>query len=213
MSADDNNNNDIPAPDDPESTGERAKAESFAEMVDLMVSGDDLPAVLAQDQRALLEVATLVRSASIEVPLHADRRDALIESALTQAIEGSPSARTVGDSDPAGSPVSAPGITPLRPRNRVLQAIPWAVSAIAAAAAIFLYISRPTDRATTAPPVAAAVEVDTTHQSRPTDALVGEITRDKAEAASSRIDVIYADRMNGFRDMTLRGKRSSGGTR
>lgn len=213
MSADDNNNNDIPAPDDPEATGERARAESFADMVDLMVAGDDLPAVLAQEQRALLEVATLVRSASVEVPLHADRRDALIDSALTQVIEGSPSGRSLRDSDPAGTPVSAPGVTPLRPRNRVLQALPWAVTAIAAAAAIFLYISRPTDRATTAPPVAAAVEVDTAHRSRPADALVGEITRDKAAAASSRIDVIYADRMNGFRDMTLRGKRSTGGVR
>ena len=210
MSADNDHDDIIPDPDDPESTGERAKAESFADLVDLMVDGDDLPGAMAQEQRALLEVATMVRSCSVEVPLHADRRDSLIDQALRRALEQSTATPALSptDSDPAG-PIIAPDITPLRPRTKIVRAIPWAVSAIAAAAAVFLFLSRPSDH-TAAPPVAT---VETSHQSRPSDDLVGEITRDKSDDARARIDVIYADRLDGFRDMTLRGLQSRGGTR
>lgn len=99
-----------------------------------------------------------------------------------------------------------------RRRGRYFRALPWAVAmaSIAAALLLMLWQSRSGPRAPGAPVVAQGTPVpalDTVHRSRPADALIGEIPRPAADAARARIDMIYADRLIGYRDLRLRGDR------
>jgi hypothetical protein len=48
-------------------------------------------------------------------------------------------------------------------------------------------------------------------RSRPADALVGEIQRKSAGDAAARLDSIYSDRLDGYREATLfRSERTRG---
>lgn len=100
-----------------------------------------------------------------------------------------------------------------RRRGRYFHALPWAVAVLSAAAALLVFWqSRSGPLVPDAPDVIAGrVPVvpllDETHRSRPADALIGEIARVDADAARARIDVMYADRLIGYRDLRLRGDR------
>ena len=48
-----------------------------------------------------------------------------------------------------------------------------------------------------------AVKVPSHWKPRPADALIGPISRDRAGDAATRIDAIYADRLDGYRERTL----------
>ncbi len=54
---------------------------------------------------------------------------------------------------------------------------------------------------------AAKFEVPATWKSRPADALIGAIARERAGDAATRIDTIFADRLDGYRERRLRGGR------
>jgi hypothetical protein len=228
--------NDLPrSPDDPTSPAETAQAESFARLVDELVAGGSLPPAMASDERALVEVAAIMRVCvgdPRDVELDASRRDALIEQALLQALDQgrdqhrgersevesderehgavrSGAQEGFSDSD-AGRPEHGPGDGPgdvidlgARRRGRLGTIIPWALTAVAAAAALFLALQRPAPEHTASLPEPASLSE--IHRSRPADALIGQIPRDRAERASDRLDVIYADRMAGYRDLRLRG--------
>jgi hypothetical protein len=229
----DENMNDLPrSPDDPASPAEAAQAESFARLVDQLMTGDSLPPAMASDERTLVEVAAIMRacvSDPRDVELDVSRRDALIDQALLQALEQGRGVRTEAERDedaaadaaagrsgelPQASPADPDGHRPedapddvsdlgARRRARLGKVIPWAFTAVAAAAALFFALQRPApERTASLPEPASLSEV---HRSRPADALIGQIPRDRAERASDRLDVIYADRMAGYRDLHLRG--------
>jgi hypothetical protein len=169
----------------------------------------------------------------LDVELDTSRRDALIDQALLQALEQAPEQnrreRPEGENDPeAASEHDAAGagrfgeLPPARPahpdhapddvidlgarrRGRLGTIIPWALTAAAAAAALFLALQRPAPERTASLPEPAPASVSEVHRSRPADALIGQIPRDRAERASDRLDMIYADRMAGYRDLRLRG--------
>jgi hypothetical protein len=180
----------VPAPDAEASGSERMRAKGFADLVDKAIAGRTLPPAMSADDRALLEVATVIRAASGNVELPAPKRSALVEAALRQAVGGVATA-TSG----AVVPIS-------RARRRW---VPWAVasatSLVAAAAIVLLLVRKPTPLAP--PPVA---EVPTFQKSRPADPLIGPITRDHVGDASSRIDAIFANRLDGYRDRKLAGR-------
>jgi len=180
----------VPDPDAEATATERAHAKTFADLVDKTLSGRTPPAMSADD-RALLEVATVIRAASGNVPLAPGKQRSIVEDALRQAIGG-----------PSTSMPS--GVTPIASRRRWL---PWTVAAgsslVAAAALAMLWLRAP-ERA----PMAAAA-APATWKSRPADPLIGPIAREHAGDASSRIDYIFADRMDGYRDRRL----SRGGKR
>lgn len=99
-----------------------------------------------------------------------------------------------------------------RRRARFFRVLPWAVTtaSVAAALALVLWQDRGAGPSRSASPLVAettAPALDVTHRSRPAGDLVGEIPRARADAARARIDIIYADRMNGYRDLRLRGGR------
>lgn len=186
----------IPEPDDEATPSERARAKTFGELVDKTLSGRTPPAMSADD-RALLEVATVIRAAHGGVELAATKQRSVVEDALRLAIGQKPS---------AGSSLSG------APRNMLARArakrwAPWLVAGastlVAAAALVTLWLRMP--RHVTGETTA---QVPSTWRSRPADPLIGPIARERAGDASARIDYIFADRLDGYRERRL----SRGGT-
>ena len=105
---------------------------------------------------------------------------------------------------PAGASGS---VTPIA-RAKDRRWLPWSVAAttsmLAVAAIILLYMR--TARPLRLSP--AVAEVPPTWTSRPADAVIGPIARERAGDASARIDYIFADRLDGYRERRLsRGGR------
>ena len=75
----------VPEPEVEASTSERMRARSFGELVDKTLTGRTPPAMSADD-RALLEVATVIRAASGNVELAAAKRRSIVEDALRAAL-------------------------------------------------------------------------------------------------------------------------------
>lgn len=173
----------VPEPDAEASPAERAHAKTFADLVDKTLAGRTPPAMSADD-RALLEVATVIRAASGKVELPASTRRSLVEDALKQAVG-------------AAAPSTVVPIT--RARRRWM---PWTVagvsSAVAAAAIALLVLRTPPRTAST-----TATVVPAEQRSRPADSLFGPIARDRAGDATTRIDTIFADRLDGYRAREL----------
>jgi hypothetical protein len=167
----------------PDGEAERAHARRFAELVDQALAGRTPPA-MSTDDRALLEVATVIRAADHELVLAATTRRAIVEDALGQAI---------------GSTASTPTSPPMAARRR--RWVPWAIAgttSVIAAAALALWLRAP-----------AASRPPANWMSRPADLLIGPIARERAGDASARLDHIFADRMDGYRERRLArgGKR------
>lgn len=193
MSTKDDNHDDsdilagrVPDPDDEPTSAERAHAKTFGELVDKALAGRT-PAAMSTDDRALLEVATVIRAAGGEVTLPAAKRAAIIEDALRIAVGGAAAARS----------------TPIAGGKATRRWLPWTIagaSTLVAAAAVFALWARPVHLA---PAAAAAVHVPAAWRSRSADALIGPIERAHAGDAGTRIDAIFADRLDGFRERSL----------
>jgi hypothetical protein len=217
---DDRHKDQVPEPDAPATTAEKARADGFGRLMDKLLAGDALPPAMDSDDRALVEVATMVMAGSREVELAAERRRALIDQALERAVLGKSPARVAeppaaGPKKPGVRQDSSSEVVSLdsRREGKLVHVLPWAVASIAAAAAILLFVTRPS-----APPVAsdqapppAAMELETFHRSRPADPLIGQIAPEASAEASARLDTIYSDRMAGYRDLMFRRRLGGGG--
>jgi hypothetical protein len=173
----------VPDPDAEPSSAELAHARRFADLVDKTLAGRTPPAMSADD-RALLEVATVIRATHGNLDLAPAQRTAVVEDALRQAI--------------GAGPAASASVAPIA-RARARRWAPWAIagaSTLVAAAALAMLWLRPADRR---PPTGVPVE----WTSRPADSLIGPIARDRAGDASARIDAIFADRLDGFRARRL----------
>jgi len=178
----------IPAPEDEATPAERAHAKTFADLVDKTLAGRT-PAAMSADDRALHEVATVIRAAAGNAELATAKRSSLVEGALRQAIGGKTATR--GD------------VTPIA-KARAKRA-PWIVagaSLAVAAAAIVLWLGAPR-RVHVVDHTPAALQDN--WKSRPADPLIGPISRDHAGDASARLDTIFADRLDGYRELRMRG--------
>jgi hypothetical protein len=175
----------VPDPDTEPTPTELSRARRFADLVDKTLSGRTPPAMSADD-RALLEVATVIRSTCGNLELAPSAARAVVEDALRQAI----------GEQPAGAGATGPFA-----RMPMRRWAPWIVAGastlVAAAAVAMLWLRAPAAIG----PASAGVPAEWT--SRPADALVGPIARDSAGDASSRIDAIFADRLDGFRARRL----------
>jgi len=173
----------VPEPDAEMTPSERAQAKTFAELVDKTLAGRTPPA-MSTDDRALLEVATVIRVAHGGLELSAAKKRSLVEEALRRGIGGAAST-TSGD-------VAA--VTPIR-SSRAKRWAPWVVASVsmglAAAAVLVLWLRTPAHDQT-----AQAFSHDD-------DSLIGPIAREHSGDASARIDAIFADRLDGFRDRRL----------
>lgn len=196
----------VPEPDDEPTAAELAHARRFADVVEKTLAGRTPPAMSAED-RTLIEVATVIRATHGNAELAPETQRSIVEDALRQAI-GAP------------SPVQAP-VTPIRARA---PRAPWIIAAmstmVAVAALVMLWLRPapspqsaqlvPPGRAESTPPGRAAESTPVEQQSRPADAVVGPIARDRAGDASTRIDAIFADRLDGFRERKLGAARRGG---
>lgn len=181
----------VPEPDAEATPSERAHAKTFADIIDKTLLGKT-PAAMSADDRALVEVATVIRAANGAIELAPAKQRSLVEDALRQAV-GGVAASTSGS------------VTPIaRARNR--RWMPWAItavsSAVAAAAVLVLWLRAPVTKIVHEP-TAAVARPPASWTSRPADPLIGPIAREQAGDASSRIDYIFADRLDGFRERRL----------
>ncbi len=180
----------VPEPDAEATPSERAHAKTFADIIDKTLLGKT-PAAMSADDRALLEVATVIRAATGTMELAPAKQRSLVEDALRQAV-GGVAANTSGS------------VTPIA-RARGRRWVPWALTAastaVAAAAVMVLWLRAPVTKIVHEPTAAAKLPASWT--SRPTDPLIGPIAREQAGDASSRIDYIFADRLDGFRERRL----------
>lgn len=186
----------VPSPDDSASSSERMKAKTFGELVDKTIAGRTPPAMSADD-RALLEVATVIRATSGKAELSAAKRRSLVEDALRQAVGGTAAS-------------TSSGVAPIA-RARARRWAPWAVataaSLVAAAAILLLWLRGP--ERVVIHETAAVETIPTTWKSRPADPLIGPISREAVGDATSRIDTIFADRLEGYRDRQFaRGRKT-----
>lgn len=185
----------VPEPDAEPTTAERKRAKAFADLIDKTLAGRTPPPAMSADDRALLEVATVIRAASGGLELPAPKLQSVVEDSLRQAMgQGT-----------AGASLA----TPIEHARR-RRWLPWTVagvsSAVAVAAILLLWLRTP-ERV--APPGDVAAQVPATWKSRPADALIGPIEPERAADASARIDTIFADRLEGFRErrFSRAGKR------
>ena len=173
----------VPDPEAEPTPAELAHARRFAELVDKTLA-DRTPPAMSADDRALLEVATVIRAARGQLELAPARQHAVVEHALRRAIGARPG--------PGGS------VTPIA-RASARRWAPWIVagaSTLVAAAALLVLWLRPAE-----PPISWRPPQE--WRSRSADALIGPIARDRAGDASARIDAIFADRLDGFRARRL----------
>lgn len=180
----------VPDPEAEPTPAELAHARRFAELVDKTLSGRTPPAVSADD-RALLEVATVLRATHGSLELLPNKQRSLVEDALRQAI--------------GAHPANSGSVVPIE-RARARRWAPWIVagaSTLVAAAAIAVLWLRSPGSAGHGASVARRTAMPEEWTSRPADSLVGPIARDRAGDASSRLDTIFADRLDGFRARRL----------
>jgi hypothetical protein len=181
----------VPDPGAEATPSERTHAKAFADLIDKALAGRTPPAAMSADDRALLEVATVIRAASGNAELAAAKRSSLVESALRQGIGATAVVRA--------TPIS---------RARAKRFAPWIVagtSMAVAAAAIVLWLGAPRQVNVIERVPTAMHAVPENWKSRSTDSLIGPIERVHAGDASARIDTIFADRLDGYREIRLRG--------
>jgi hypothetical protein len=176
----------VPEPDAEPTAAEKKRAKAFADLVDKAIAGRTPPA-LSADDRALLEVATVIRATSGAIELAGARQRSLVDEALRQAVGQHPS--------------TSLSTTPISAARARRGWVPWSIAVtstvVAAAAVLMLWLRKPAPR-----------ELPETWQSRPSDPLIGPIPAERAGDASARLDYIFADRLDGYRDRMLsRGGR------
>lgn len=195
------------SPDEPASPDEAARARAFAGLVDDLLAGRALPADADADEdaRSLVDTAAIMR-ANLGPSEHAPVRvSALIDDVLARAREragATPEGVPEAGGDGPGALPDAGVIDLAARRSRLVRYAPWGLSALAAAAALVFALRTP---APAVRPEQPETQLSMMHRSRPADPLVGQIPRARADRASERLDIIYADRMAGYRDLSLRG--------
>jgi hypothetical protein len=152
--------------------GERRAAERFGKLVDGMLEGQHAPPAMDADDRALLEAATVLHATLGQPGLAPARRDA----AIAAALGGSTGTRT----PVRRSSTTAP---PVRARRRWLAPAVAAASLVVAAGLSVFLLSRPAEHAR----VTGLRSVD--------EVLGQPIGREAAGAASARLDLLLADRL------------------
>ena len=194
---------DVPDPDAEPTAAERAHAKAFGALVDKTLATGRTPPAMSADDRALLEVATVIRATRGSLELPPSKQRSVVEDALRQAVGG-------------GSGSSLSSGAPVIPIKRGW--VPWAVAAtttlVAAAAIVLLIIRRPQVVTIEQPTAGLQQPVIPEHwKSRPTDDLIGKIAgecpgeartfecaKEATVKTSARIDTIFSDRLSGYRE-------------
>jgi len=177
--------------DEPPTKEELAEAKALATRMDDLLGGASMPAVLDAEERELAELGSMIHASYNPVQLDAAKQSSLIEAALAQ---GAGVAQSEGNDDLA------------KARAKRMARLPFFIGGLVAAAAIALLVMRPSpkEQHRESAPIARMMELPTSQQSRPGDALIGKIAPQDSAAAGVRIDRLYGDRMSGYRALQYR---------
>jgi len=193
----------VPEPLDEASPSERTHARTFADLVDKSLVGR-APAAMSAEDRALLEVATVIRATRGKAELAPARARSIVEDVLRGAVGAA-----------AAAPAQVRSIATARSRRVAPWAVAGASTLVAAAAVLALWLRGPSTVEVVE--VEAEADIPTSWTSRPADPLIGPIARAQAGDASARIDYMFADRLDGYRErrLTVAGRAAGGqgGTR
>jgi hypothetical protein len=91
--------------------------------------------------------------------------------------------------------------------QRLRRLFPWGVAAVAAAAVLITVATRAQpDRAEEATSSSSSTDpsINFLFRSRPSDPLIGMIAPSDGERASERLDTLFSDRMDGYRELRFR---------
>ncbi len=169
----------------PPSEQELQQAQQLGAQVDALLDGERPP----QGSREL-HAAAMVHAAMSDQPLESSRRDQLVQEALDQRSGG----RAPGQSP---QQASAPGVdregSPSSRFRRWAPALALAASVLLGLSVILQLSPR---RASRRQPLPIQLT------SRTSDALIGRPIEDRA-GASGRLDLVFADRMGGYRKVML----------
>ncbi|MEZ4368522.1 MAG: hypothetical protein R2939_19920 [Kofleriaceae bacterium] len=182
-------------PDDDVDASEAAAAARFAELLAQTADGR-LPPAMTAEERGLLEQAVEIRAGASEaararLALTPARGRAVVDRALRAAV---------GEVEAPADALAA------RRERRSARAVGLAAVAVATAAIAVLAIRaggtrRPVPEAPEA--ATATAPLPTAWRARSADPLVGRIEPAASGEAAARLDVIFADRLAGFRDRRL----------
>jgi hypothetical protein len=205
MSTEHDDRDDIPDADAPASRTEETGAAEFADNVSRVLDGERLPPAMTAEQRSLANFASMIRSSTRDVVLSEEKRTSIVSQALGRAAKDErPLSISAIEAiqpikkDKNKDEVKDSGGDPGSGKNLLL---PWSLALVASAAALALWFG--TRNPATSAPRADSVEIKEHHRSRHSDALIGAIARQDSDRASARIDVIFANRMHGYRDLQL----------
>lgn len=181
---------------------ERARAQALSRLVDAMLAGEPAPPALPAEDRALLETATTIHATLGRARLGPARTARLVERTFADAVGHAPARTSLRSRSADGhSKRGAPERASFRRRSHWTFALVVGAGAAAAAVLAFVPFSRgPVPRA---PEI--AVGRPHKERSRPADPLIGPIARADSGEARARIDVLYADRLAGYRALRLKG--------
>ena len=189
--------------DVPAEPAERAQAAAFADLIDTVIAGADLPAVMAAEHRELVDTVAILRANLVADGAAGSGVRGVVDRVMSQ-VTGQPERTGDDPEDDARPPADERSdvIDFAARRRRRVRWLSIGTAAVAAAVVLVFALRAPVRPRPDAP---AAPALSMMHHSRPADPLIGEIPRARAYRASDRLDTIYADRMAGYRDLRLRG--------
>jgi len=224
---------------EPEPTAEElARAASLARLVDRMSAGEPPPPAMPAEDRLLLDAAAMIHAAHQPRPLSARKVNEVVAAALAQpdaeprrisrragpalipfpagARREAATTTALGDSDAAAAPErsSASGID-LRPRSTRLRVmVGTVVLAMAAALALWVWSARQNRLGTGRPGgagLATGGGLGQKLRSRSAGSLLGgPIASAESGNARARMDLVFADRLSGYREVVFRGRARRG---
>ena len=201
---------------------EQARAASLARLIDRLSAGEPPPPAMPAEERLLLDTAAMIRAAHVAQPLQPRQVNAIVADALAEpgelprrvsrliqfpgARQGGEATQGAAGAEPAGR-ASVSGID-LRPRSaRIKVAVGGLVLAMAAALALWLWSGRRGPGGAGGGGGVAAAGLPSKLVSRSAGPLLGgPIASVEAAEARARLDLVYADRMNGYRELVFRGQ-------
>jgi len=173
-------------PDDKPATKEElAVAQALGQRVDSLLDREALPTLLDSQEKELAQLSLVIHSAHHDHDLPSASQAAIIEEALAQG------AGVISQDDLA------------KARTKRTTRWPMAAVGVIAVAALAFLVLRP-EAGQHHDPVAQVMQLPQSQHSRSSDRLVGEIHRGASADAGQRLDLIYGDRMAGYRALQYR---------
>lgn len=176
---------------------ELAEAQALAEEVDSLVAGKSAPAALGIAPRELVHSVAMIHAAHHAPSLADARKASLIEEAMAAATGADRATFATDTSDTSD-------LQQARAKRRRAASVGAMGLLVAAAALLLIWRAQPSPSTGEQRPLAIQLQLSENEQSRPSDALVGPISRADSGLAGERLQTLRNDRMAGYRSLQYR---------